>query len=156
MKHRIISLLCCIAFAAMAEASNQLIIHFTSGAEQRYVLVDDEPVISFVGDSIVVTTATTESRYDMTKVSYFNYETTTATSIASVGDDGNGISVDGNHIAISGVPAGSAVNVYDITGKSYIKMKADEQGRCNISLDSLTPGVYIVSAYKISTKITKK
>lgn len=101
MKHRIISLLCCIVFAAMAEASNQLIIHFTSGAEQRYVL-DDEPVISFAGDSIVVTTATTESRYDMTKVSYFNYETTTTTAIASVGDSDNGISVDGNHIAISG------------------------------------------------------
>lgn len=156
MKHRIISLLCCIAFAAMAEASNQLIIHFTSGAEQRYVLVDDEPVISFVGDSIVVTTATTESRYDMTKVSYFNYETTTATSIASVGDGGNGINVDGNHIAISGVPAGSAVNVFDITGKAYIKMKADEKGQCDVSLDDLAPGVYIVSAYKISTKITKK
>lgn len=161
MKNFILFLLCCLVAPLAAHADdNTLVLHFTDGTEMRYILNDDTPVMTFEGDSIVVTTQTvgTTGRYDLTDVDYFKYEVYDANAIVNVntGADGNGLSVKGNRVDISGLPAGSSVFIYDTVGKLYSSLKADAQGRCSLSLDNLARGVYIIKAYHISTKITKK
>ena len=135
-------------------AGSELVIHLTKGT-QRFVLLSEQPTITFQGENIVVKTKTTEVTYAMEDVNYFNYENTSATAIGEITND-NGLKVSGDHIDLSGLPAGSKVKVYGVDGQLFITETADENGHTTISLANLATGVYIVNANNISTKITKK
>jgi len=162
MKRMILSAVGSILLGATtAMASNELVLHMTSGTTQRYVLLNEEPTISFSGDNIIVKTSTTESVYAMSEVSYFNYEYnehSVATEIRGIGTDkdGDGMQVSDDHIAFSGLPAGCKIFIYGTGGQIFKTATADADGKANVSLTSLPQGVYIVNANKISTKITKK
>lgn len=157
MKRIFLSALTCLLLAVTAHASNVLVLHWTSGVETTYVLTDDQPVMTFQGDSIVVTTKTSESRIDMTKVSFFRYVLDgEATAIGDISTGTDGVAIHGNRIDLSGLPAGSAVNLYDTAGKLYKALKADADGRCTVSIDDLARGVYIIRAWHVATKISKK
>ena len=155
MKRKILSVVGCLLLGvATAMASNVLVIHLTSGVTERFILLNEEPTINFSGNNNVVTTATTEHTYPMEAVNYFNYETSDATAIEGV--TSNGMSMQGDRIAFSGLPAGSAVFLYGAGGQLYMKTEADADGNAAIDLTSLMRGVYIVKANNVTTKITKK
>jgi hypothetical protein len=141
--------------AASAMASNELVIHLTSGIAQRFVLISEQPTITFEGDNIVVKTTTAEVSYAMEDVNYFNYEDQTMTPIDEV-TTADGMKITGDHISLSGLPAGSKVTVYGAAGQLYITETVDEDGHANVSLARLARGVYIINAANLSTKITKK
>lgn len=152
---KILSLLAgCLLTVAAAHASNTLELHLTNGQTISYVLLQEQPVLSFQGDSIVVTTSSSKSYYDMHDVSYFNYNTSTPTNIDETTTN-KGMQRNGNRLSFDGLPAGSAVTVFDTAGQLYLQTKADGQGHAELSLDELANGVYVVKAYHISTKINK-
>ncbi|MGN1253960.1 MAG: hypothetical protein ACI4T9_05170, partial [Prevotella sp.] len=126
----------CLLTVAAAHASNTLILHLTNGQTISYVLLQEQPVLCFQGDSIIVTTSTSKSNYDMHDVSYFNYDTSTPTGIKETTTD-KGMQRNGNHLSFDGLPAGSTVTVYDTAGQLYLQTKADGQGHAELSLDEL-------------------
>ena len=156
MKRMLLSVVGCLLFRiATTMASNVLVIHLASGVVERFVLLEEEPTITFSGDNIVIKTSSTEVTYAMETVSYFNYEDNAATSISGV-EVADGVRVNGDIIAISGLPAGSKVFVYAAGGQICISEVANENGEATLNITSLARGVYIVNANNISTKITKK
>ena len=156
MKKVILSVVGCLLLgAATAMASNELVIHMITGTTQRFVLINEEPTISFSGDNIVVKTNTTELVYAMEDVSYFNYENT-PTEISGASSASDGMTIDGDHIAFSGLPAGSKIYVYSPSGKVCMMETVDADGNASLSISALPRGIYVINANKISTKITKK
>lgn len=141
--------------AATALASNVLVIHLTDGTTYSYILIDEEPVISFQGEQIVVTASSRTLQFNMQAVTYFNYETTDATDIDE-GISPNGMQMNGDRLVFNGLPAGCPIYIYGVGGQLYLKMEADADGNAIVDLSSLNTGVYIVKANEISTKITKK
>ena len=139
--------------AATALASNTLVLHFGSGQTQRFVLLNEEPTISFNGDNVIVKTSSSEMAYAMTDVKFFNYETeTTGIEVTQTG----GMKVDGDRIVYDGLPVGSKVQVFDVAGHLCGSATADEKGHAEVSIVKFSAGVYMVSAVGISTKFTKK
>lgn len=156
MKKAILSLVVLLmAGVATAMANNALVIHLNSGETHTYVLLDEEPTISFSGDSIFVTAKSTDATYAMADVDYFNYEAKTVDVIANAGA-GNGMSRQGNALVFNGLPAGSKVEVFATGGQLCSVVTADAQGHAEVSLSALPNGVYLIKAHNISTKITKK
>ena len=139
--------------AATAMASNTLVLHLASGQTQRFVLLNEEPSISFNGDNVIVKTSTSELTYAMTDVKFFNYETeTTGVEIAQA----DGLKIEGDRIVYDGLPAGCKVQVYDVSGHVCGTATADESGRAVVSIAKYSAGVYMVNANNVSTKFTKK
>ena len=139
--------------AATAMASNTLVLHLASGQTQRFVLLNEQPTISFTGDDVVVKTSTSEMVYAMTDVKFFNYETV-ATAIE--GTQADGLKIDGDRIVYDGLPAGCKVQVYDVAGHVCGSAVADESGHAVVSIVKFSAGVYMVNANNVSTKFTKK
>ena len=139
--------------AATAMASNTLVLHLASGQTQRFVLLNEQPTISFTGDDVVVKTSTSEMVYAMTDVKFFNYETV-ATAIE--GTQADGLKIDGDRIVYDGLPAGCKVQVFDVAGHVCGSAVADESGHAVVSIVKFSAGVYMVNANNVSTKFTKK
>ena len=147
---------CLLLGTTTASAANELVIHLLTGTTQRFVLINENPTISFSGENIVVQTSTTTVTYAMEDVSYFNYEDNgmpTGIGGASVTD---GMKIDGDRILFSGLPVGSKVFVYTTAGKVCMSETVGADGTASLNINSLSRGVYIVNADNISTKITKK
>jgi len=154
MKKKILSVVGLLLMgAATAVASNTLVLHLASGQTQRFVLLSEQPSISFNGDNIVVKTSTTEMVYTMTDVKFFNYETET-TGIN--GTQAEGMKVDGDRIVYDGLPAGTKVQVFDVAGHLCGSATADEAGHAVVNIAKFSAGVYMVNANNVSTKFTKK
>ncbi len=154
MKKQILSVVGLLLMgAATAMASNTLVLHLASGQTQRFVLLNEEPSISFNGDNVIVKTSTSELSYAMTDVKFFNYETET-TGIE--GAKADGMKIDGDRIVYDGLPAGSKVQVFDVAGHLCGSATADEAGHAVVSIAKFSAGVYMVNANKVSTKFTKK
>lgn len=158
MKRIIFSLACCLmAVAAQAQTDAMILTSDEDGTAVEYAL-SDNPRVSFSGDNVVVTTTSTEATYyAMAKKFTVKYgKSGSVTSIDGISTDGNAVSQDGSTIRLSGLPAGSGVYLYDVSGKVHKSLKADADGRCELSLADVARGVYIVKAYRVSAKITKK
>lgn len=145
---------CLLLGATTAIAGNVLVVHLMSGETYNYVLLNEEPTISFSGDKIVITTSTAEHQFAMEAVKYFNYENKSTTGIGDVSADG--MRYTGDRIVFSGLPANCPIYIYGTGGQLHLKTAADAQGNAVVELSSLSTGVYIVKANNISTKITKK
>ena len=64
MKKKVLSVVGLLLMgAATAMASNTLVLHLASGQTQRFVLLNEQPTISFTGDDVVVKTSTSEMVY---------------------------------------------------------------------------------------------
>ena len=154
MKKQILSVVGLLLMgAATAMASNTLVLHLASGQTQRFVLLNEEPSISFNGDNVIVKTSTSELTYAMTDVKFFNYETET-TGIE--GAKADGMKIDGDRIVYDGLPAGCKVQVFDVAGHVCGTATADETGHAVVNITKFSAGVYMVNANNVSTKFTKK
>ncbi|MBP5258090.1 MAG: T9SS type A sorting domain-containing protein [Prevotella sp.] len=159
MKRIILSVVSCLLLGvATAMASNELVIHLTSGITQRFVLLNEEPVITFSGSDVIIKTSNTEVTYSMKEIEYFNYEDRIDTAISGVETDGvnNGMSLNGDMIVFSGLPAGSKIYIYGAGGQLMTTETVGDDGCANVSLSDFQRGIYLVKAANISTKITKK
>ena len=144
--------------AATVMAQNVLVIHLTNGSEERLTLLDEEPIITFKEEKILISKRTSplEVELSMAAVNYFNYEGNSGTTRIEETVNPGGVNFTGDQLSINGLPAGSDVYIYGVGGQLFMETKADDEGNAVIDLTSLNTGVYIVKANNISTKITKK
>ena len=109
--------------------------------------------ITFSGsDATLVFSDNSSETYDMGLVTIaFDY-TTGINTIETFNVDGT---IDGE-MNVSGVDAGSAVMVFDLSGKQVVATRASKDGNANVDATGLKSGVYIMKAGNKSIKFIKK
>jgi len=66
------------------------------------------------------------------------------------------VSREGGQLLFSGCKAGETVTAYDAGGREVVRLRADADGRLQLSLSQLQPGIYIVKSESVTLKIAKK
>jgi len=167
---RLMALIVCFAFPLASNANENedsvdvqyVYIEQTDGSITKYALEDD-PVFTFEGDTMVVTCQGDELLFGLSDVKYYYFETVkVATAIRSVTVNGNGGNEDVRptiafgEASFSGLKAGARVAVYTIGGQAVSIVKADADGNAAIDLSQLPKGIYILRTPSKSFKIYNK
>ena len=137
--------------SASATEQHLLTIIFHDGHKCSYALTD-RPKVTFDSNTLYVKAKSMENDFALKDVNKFVFATGTPTSIAAVDTNEYRFSfTDGENVVLEGYDAGTAVRLYDTTGKTIATTKADNDGRATISLAELPTGVYVISTAKGTT-----
>lgn len=148
------------AQAAGSRAAERQYLVITSGTDSVAFALHDEPVLSFTGGSLVVSSLADSLVVNMAGVSYF-FETRRTPEAGTTGISTVGIPDTQPRIAfaegiVSGLKAGTSVQVYTSDGILVERVKADERGRAPLSLLQLPKGIYIIKTPATSIKFINR
>lgn len=136
-----------------------LVVTQNDGSVTKFALAD-VPVVSFDGDSIVVTAAGEVLKFDLIGVSGYAFSeedvTTGINSTTVDGSDATKPSFKAGSAGFSGLKNGSTILVYTITGKAVTAVKADTEGNATVDLSQLPKGIYIIKTPGKSYMIVNK
>lgn len=129
----------------------RIVIKQKSGNETVMEL-STNPVITFSGEDMVVTSTLTTITIPLADVDYYKvYDATTAIRpLTDTPQFANG------HVVFSGLAKGADVCIYTADGRLVGRHQADTFGHADVSLDSLPKGVYVVRTPDSSIKIINK
>ena len=160
MKKKLVSLLALIALllplTAMAENVQCLVLTESSGAVSKFALTD-APVVTYSGSDMVVTCGdqTLTVGLEGLTLTYDEMEVTGIDVVKDSTADPDRLQFSFGEADFEGLQSGALVSVYSIDGKMITRVKADNEGRANISLSNLPSGVYILRTPSKSFKIKK-
>ena len=121
------------------------------------ILLDDQPVVTFSDDYLVVTTymgdAVSIPSTLVTKWTYVRDEN--ATGIKNASRFGSLLSFDGKHLGLSNLAPSSAVQVYTADGALVASATTDSRGSVSLSLPDRQGAVYLVKTSSVTFKISK-
>ena len=153
MKKILLSLLLMLAATASAWADEGVIVQTTDGEEVGYIF-DNEPVFTYEGDNLVVTSADANATYPMDEVAKVYFGDIANTGVAEVANK-QVVRFVQDGVELSGFAAGTAVSVYDLNGRLVSSLRTRADGTLNVSLAACEPGIYIIKADKSTLKIKK-
>ena len=139
-----------------ASAAKYMTLVFADGSEQS-LLLSTQPAVSFNRTKLIVkfynpVAGQTDLNFNKQEVKkyFFSDETT---GVASITNDKDGMSVQGNRIVVRG--AKGAVGVFRTDGTQVQTVVKADGDTVVIELDNLANGTYIVRAGKNVVKIAK-
>ena len=139
-----------------ASAAKYMTLVFADGSEQS-LLLSTQPAVSFNRTKLIVkfynpVAGQTDLNFNKQEVKkyFFSDETT---GVASITNDKDGMSVQGNRIVVRG--AKGAVGVFRTDGTQVQTVVKTDGDTVVIELDNLANGTYIVRAGKNVVKIAK-
>lgn len=133
--------------AAMAGA-DALRLTLRSG-EELFFLFDVAPELGFEGDAVCVSTGNApHAGFQFDDVEKFDFVDAGQTS---VNDVVTAVRWDGAVLRISGLPAGSPVMLFDMSGNRVLSQTCS--GTAAVDCSGLAHGVYVVKAGKKSIKL---
>ena len=148
------------------EQTNALVVWTKDGAKTTYVLLNRKPQMIFSGTDLLVMFVGEDipasewsiSSIPLANVQRFTYELVyDPDAISTPKSDQSPIHYqDDGTILISDVEAGQPVGIYSLDGKLLQQLPPQTSGNYRLSLSGLTPGVYLLKAGKLTTKITKR
>lgn len=136
--------------------ANSLLIFQLDGTRIAYSF-DEEPVISYHGDYLVMTTAKTSVEYHLAtlrKIALTN-ELKASVDIDEITTPDTEISFDDEGANVQGEKPGTPFYVFDMKGMKCDEGIIDSTGKANIRLSNLPNGMYIVKTQSTSFKIRK-
>ena len=136
MKKKLILVLALICAMSQAFAQSTLNVHQKSGGTISYAF-SEKPVVSYSGNSLVLTTAKVNVEYPLSNLDKLTFE------------DGEANAIDQMSME---APADAVTHIYNISGVLVKSVEASKP----ISTDDLTPGVYVITNGKTTYKIIKK
>lgn len=138
------------AFLASAKGYNSLKVNLSNGSTVTIVLSDDLQV-SFTDDNLVAQGKFADVQIAKNDIDTFEhiYDASSSISDATVG--GTKMSQQGNNLNFSNLPTNTTLHVFDTGGREV--MSENASGDFNLSLDGLTPGIYIVVVNNQSYKV---
>ncbi len=161
---QILRLLSCLLFfvgfagkatAATAEEARYLVLTLADGTFREFQL-SEKPVMAFDSNKLTVSTDATSAEFSSKEVKLFRF-LAEPTAIERV-EAGRGVVVrhtDNTTVSLAGV-SNAAVSLYDAAG-NLVSRQLPADGRVDVSLQTLTPGVYVLQYEKNSSiKIIKK
>lgn len=133
------------SLSVSAEEQQLLTIIFHDGHKCSYAL-NDRPKVTFDSNTLYVKATSVENDYVLTDVNKFIFTEGTPTKLAAVTAGEFRFSfTDGKNIVLEGHAAGTAVRIFDTTGKAVGATTANGEGRATINMDSLKKGIYVIN-----------
>ena len=121
------------------------------------ILLDDQPVVTFSDDYLVVTTYMGDGvGIPSSLVAKWTYvRDDEATGIKNASRFGSLLSFDGKHLSFSNLAPSSAVQVYTTDGALVATAKTDSRGSVALSLPERPGAVYLVKTSSVTFKVSK-
>lgn len=132
-----------------------LVLHLRSGKKIAYQL-DEQPVVTFDDNNIVIETLKSAIRYNATDALKFTYINTEDSGIENVEMPDYFISVVENTILARGLEPGTEMSVYSTAGLLMASRTVDLNGEASVLLPDLKSKVYLVKTSVITFKIVMK
>lgn len=155
MKKLLFSLLLTVcSLGTWAEGINALMLHLASG-KQVVCLLDEEPVVTFQGDELVLSTHMDIIRYQAEDVIRFTYTAVDPAGINDVSTAATSFSFDGDVMRASSLAPKSMVTIYTADGTLVASGKTDKSGNISLSLPRQAGVVYVVKTSVANFKISK-
>lgn len=156
MKKLLLTLLFGASCMLPASAAKYMTLVFADGSEQSLQL-STQPAASFNRTKLIVhfyapVAGQTELNFNKQEVKKYFFSDE-ATGVASITNDKDGMSVQGNRIVVRG--AKGAVGVFRTDGTQVQTVVKTDGDTVIIELDNLANGTYIVRAGKNVVKIAK-
>lgn len=136
-----------------AEDINALMIHFKSGKTMT-LLLDEQPVTTFSGEDIVITTHMNQMTYNGADVQKYTYLYVDPTAVKSV-STGSLFTIKDNTISLNGLAAGAELSIYSADGILLSSSKTDSHGNATLNLPHQAGKVYVVKTPIANFKICK-
>lgn len=144
-----------LALTASAQDNiNALKLHFVSG-RQVTVLLDSEPVITFSGSQLVLSTHMNVVSYNASDISKYTYASVVPSGITNPNAGDTMFTFTESSIIATHLAPGSAVEVYSVDGALVASGKADVHGNATIGVPARSGAVYVVKTSVVNFKITK-
>lgn len=149
-------LLSVLTARAASDAVNAMLLEGPSDFKFT-ILLDDQPVVSFSDDYLVITTHMGASvsfpSSHVTKWTYVMDEE--ATGINNASRFGSVLSFDGKHLGMSHLAPSTAVQVYTADGALVSSAKTDSWGSVSLSVPEQPGAVYVVKTSTVTFKVRK-
>ena len=152
---KILSILA-ILFSLPIYADHHLVIETNNSKKHSYSL-EDNPVISFNNDILVIKTDKIELSYPISDIAKY-YFTKEDTGISSVNGDVNNIHfnyTNTDFLLIEGIAEEDNVNVYEINGRTCHVNIVRNSNSITIELKTLPKGIYLVKVNNHSFKLIR-
>lgn len=120
------------------------------------ILLDDQPVVTFSDDYLVVSTHMTRvsiPSHFVTKWTYVQDEE--ATGIGNASHFGSLLSFDGKHIGMTHLEPSTAVQVYTADGALVTSGTTDSRGNISLTVPERQGAVYVVKTSTVTFKVSK-
>lgn len=153
MKKFLLSLTLMLAsMAAWAEAGFCVV---TNGGYTVGYVFTDEPVWTFEGENLVITTVEGSVEYPMSEVAQIVFgDNAPVSGLTEVSVD-ELIRVNHGGVELAGFAANTVVSVYNLQGQQLGAYRTSQSGSLNISLADREQGIYLIHANKSTIKIKK-
>ncbi len=137
-----------------AKAGNTLVLHLTDGKTVSVILTS-EPVITFSGTQMLISSTDYDSSYEISNIDYYDYNIGTTAIIATIKNRPS-IQFKGDRLYVGNVPAKSKVGIFSIDDLVNITSTADDSGVATISLSNCKRGIYILKIEGVTIKFIKR
>ena len=156
---RTVSLLALLlpAWAAWADSGTitAVKIHSRSGTDVT-ILLENQPVVTFENDELVITTLTNTLSYVSSEYVRFTYvDNGVLTDMNNLSRLGVLISFEKDCLKVQNLVPKAQVSVYTVDGKLIASARTDAQGHAILALPELPGGVYVVKTNAVTFKLRK-
>lgn len=157
MKRKLLTvcfLLIFVATWASSEEINALRIHSKSGKNVT-ILLDENPVVRFEGNDLVVTTHMNVVNYSSADVVKFTYVSVSPDDVRTPNLLGTVISFEKESVKVANLAPQTLVSVYTVDGKLISSATTDSKGCASLKLPEQSASVYIINAPSLTFKIRR-
>lgn len=159
IRKRILSLavmLVVSAFALTLQAANYLTVTDSKGEKVSFAL-SVKPTITFTAENLVLTAGDQTIEYPLTEYRSFTFTDNDATTgiEKTVAPAGHPVFTFGDNLHAEGLPVGSRLSVYTVSGQLVGNAVVSSNGAADISLSNIN-GVLLVKSATKSFKFIKK
>lgn len=137
-----------------AESLNALKLHLVSG-QHVICLLDDQPVVTFCSEELVLTTHMCQMSYQASEVLKFTYEQVESESISQIQISQIVFSFRGNTLNAKGMEPESEITITSIDGSFVASAQVSDEGTVSVDLPKQAGMVCVVNTKITNFKITK-
>ncbi|MDE5790875.1 MAG: hypothetical protein K2H96_06585 [Muribaculaceae bacterium] len=132
-----------------------LYVNTVSGDQIEYAF-EKKPVATFEGDNLIITVTDAPGvEYPMNEVKNITIQGKEESGVAESENVKYQIRITDSYITVKGLAEPNGVEVYSLSGVLVGKGAPDQSGNCEVSIENLAQGVYVVSLPGHSFKFVK-
>lgn len=159
MRKRIFSLAVMMVISALAftlHAASYVTVTDSQGGKVSFALAS-KPTVTFTADSMVITASEQTVQYPLTEYRSFTFtdEDVTTSIQKAQALEGHPVFTLGDDVHAEGLPAGSRLSVYTVSGQLVGSVTVSGNGSATVPLNNLN-GVLVVKSATKSFKFIKK
>lgn len=146
-----------IAMVCSIKINAQSLYVWTNQGEIITLSFDEQPITTFNGDELIISTKNSSLLYDISEISKYTFDSS-STGIENKTLDNKSVSFkfDDNRIKVISYNRNGEVAIYQVDGKRILTGEIRAGMTVEIPLNGITAGTYIINCCGINYKIQKK